>query len=188
MKFMKWATFLAVILTVSTFIFYKPSRVLIPEMNGVDCATKSICIDDISRLEEAEELIAHAVIEMEDVLGQLKNYPKAVFCSTQECFEKFGFKHAAARAVGKSALVIGPRGWKPHYIKHEIVHYWQAENIGIIKMLLMDDWLIEGMAYALSDDPRPELEQPWQSYRTKFTEWYKTVDQDTLVLAIKQLE
>jgi len=55
-------------------------------------------------------------------------------------------------------------------------------------MLLMDDWLIEGMAYALSDDPRPELEQPWQSYRTKFTKWYKTVDQDTLVLAIKQLE
>ncbi len=93
-----------------------------------------------------------------------------------------------ARAVGKSALVIGPRGWKPHYVKHEIVHYWQAENIGIIKMLLMDDWLIEGMAYALSDDPRPELEQPWQSYRTKFTEWYTTVDQDTLVFAIKQLE
>ena len=96
MKFIKWATLLVVILTVSTFIFYKPSRVLIPEMNGVNCATKSICIDDISRLEEAEELIALAVIEIEEVLGQLKNYPKAVFCSTQECFEKFGFKHAAA--------------------------------------------------------------------------------------------
>ena len=94
---------------------------------------------------------------MEDVLGPLKNYPKAVFCATQECFETFGFKQAAASAVGKSALVIGLRGWKPHYIKHEIVHYWQAENIGIIKMLLMDDWLIEGMAYALSDDLSPHF-------------------------------
>lgn len=137
MKFIKWATLLALIFTVSTFIFYKPSRVLIPEMNGVNCATKSICIDDISRLEEAEALVARSVVEIENRLGPLQNYPKFVLCSAQRCFEKFGFKRAAAHAVGKSGIVIGPGGWMPHYVKHEIIHHWQAENIGVIKMLLL---------------------------------------------------
>jgi hypothetical protein len=54
-------------------------------------------------------------------------------------------------------------------------------------MLLVDDWIIEGMAYALSDDPRPELEQPWQSYRARFSEWYLTVDQPDMSLAIDAL-
>ncbi|MGD8583309.1 MAG: hypothetical protein PVF35_05290 [Gammaproteobacteria bacterium] len=184
MIFFKWITFLSIILVLVVIVFYKPSRILIPEINGVACATTSICIDDMNRLKEAEDLIARSVIEVEDKLGPLKNYPKSVFCSTQECYESFGFEHASAHAIGRSGIVIGPAGWQPHYVKHEIIHYWQAENIGVIRMLFIDDWIIEGMAYALSDDPRPELEQPWQTYRTRFSDWYRSVEQPDVLLAI----
>lgn len=187
MKHFKWLIFLSVILVIATFVFYKPSRILIPEINSVACATSSICIDDMTRLREAEELIARAVIEMEDKLGPLKNYPKTVFCSTQACYESFGFKDAAAHAIGRSGIVIGPRGWQPHYVKHEVIHYWQAENIGVIRMLFVDDWIIEGMAYALSDDPRSELEQPWQSYRMQFSDWFRTVDRVDIKIAIDSI-
>lgn len=187
MKHVKWIIFLSVIIVIASFVFYKPSRILIPEINGVACATTSICIDDMARLRQAEDLIARAVIEMEDKLGPLKNYPKTVFCSTPACYESFGFKDAAAHAIGRSGIVIGPAGWQPHYLKHEIIHYWQAENIGVIRMLFVDDWIIEGMAYALSDDPRSELAQPWQSYRARFSEWYRAVDQADMSLAIDTL-
>ena len=102
-------------------------------------------------------------------------------------FERFGFSRAAAAAVGKSAIVVGPRGWLPHYVKHELVHYWQAENIGVIRMLFCDDWLIEGMAYALSDDPREQLAPPWQAYRQEFRDWYAGIEADSLLSAIDAL-
>jgi hypothetical protein len=187
MKYFKWIVFLSVILVFAVFMFYKPSRILIPEINDVSCATTSICIDDMSRLKQAEELIATSVLEIENRLGPLQNYPKTVFCSAQACYEKFGFKHAAAHAIGRSGIVIGPRGWEPHYVKHEIIHYWQAENIGMVRMLFVDDWIIEGMAYALSGDPRAELDQPWQSYRAKFSDWYRSVGQNDLSVAIKSI-
>ena len=184
MKWVKWIVLLGVVLTVLTFKYYRPARILIPEINDVNCVTISICIDDLSRLTEAEDLLASAVIEMEQRLGPLKNYPKTVFCSTQACFRRFGFDEAAAVAVGRTGIIVGPRGWAPHYLKHEIIHYWQAENIGVIRALFVDDWLIEGMAYALSGDPRPQLEQPWQSYRDRFNAWYQTIDMGDLASAV----
>lgn len=187
MKYIKWAVAIAAFLIITVFVIYKPSRILIPEINGVECVTKAICIDDITRLEEAEVLVAASVVAIENDLGHLKNHPKFVLCSTQECYEKFGFKRAAAHAIGKSGIVIGPDGWLPHYVKHEIIHHWQAENIGIIRMHLVDEWLIEGMAYALSDDPRQELAPPWQAHRKKFFQWYNSIDQSNLVTAIHSM-
>jgi len=187
MKYIKWTLSIVALFILAVFVIYKPSRILIPEMNGVECVTQAICIDDTARLEEAEALVADAVIDIENTLGPLKNYPKFVLCSTQRCYEKFGFKRAAAHAIGKSGIVVGPRGWIPHYVKHEIIHHWQAENIGIIEMLFVDEWLIEGMAYALSNDPRQELAEPWQAHREKFIEWYQSIDRNNLVTAIRSM-
>ena len=187
MKYIKLMVLLVVVSIISVFVFYKPARILIPEINRVECVTKAICIDDISRLQEAEKRLMRSVVDVEEKPGALTNFPKVVFCATRQCQESFGFRHSAASIIGRTGIIIGPRGWQPHYVKHEIIHYWQAENIGVIKMLLVDDWLIEGMAYALSDDPRSELEQPWQSYRTKFTQWYTDVDQNNLASAINRV-
>ena len=157
-----------------------------PEINDVVCATDSICMDDLSRLREAETLLADAVLDVEARLGKLENFPKAIFCSTQACYETFGFRHSSASAVGRTAIVVGPRGWKPHYIKHELIHFWQAEKFGVIRLLFVDEWFREGMAYFLSDDPRAELQEPWQSYRQRFADWVNTAGDTNLSVAIEQ--
>ena len=186
MKAFKWIVLLLMLCIFSVFVFFKPSRVLIPEINDVSCATGSICMDDLSRLREAETLLADAVLDVEHKLGKLENFPKAIFCSTQVCYENFGFRHSSASTVGKTALVVGPRGWKSYYLKHELIHYWQAENIGVIRMLFLDEWFREGMAYYLSDDPRAGLQEPWQTYRNRFADWVNTTGSQNMSLAIER--
>jgi hypothetical protein len=186
MKVVKWTTVIASLTILSLFVLFKPARVLIPEVNGVRCATGSICIDDLSRLQQAESLLADAVIDVERKLTPLNDYPRAIFCSTQVCYEKFGFEQSAASAVGSYAVVIGPRGWEAHYLKHELIHYWQAENLGVIRMLMMDEWFREGMAYLLSDDPRRALHEPFQTYRSRFADWYNTAERDNMAIAVGQ--
>ena len=186
MKAFKWIILLNTLIVPCIFIFFKPSRVLIPEINDVSCATGSICMDDLSRLREAETLLADAVLEVEAKLGKLENFPKAIFCSTQACYETFGFRHSSASAVGKTAIVVGPRGWKSYYLKHELIHYWQAEKFGVIRMLFVDEWFREGMAYYLSDDPREALQEPWQSYRQRFADWVNRAGSQNMSLAIER--
>jgi hypothetical protein len=68
--------------------------------------------------------------------------------------------------------VIGPRAWKPFYVRHELIHYSQAERLGTLSLLLKPQWFVEGMAYALSQDPRAPLAEPFESYRRSFLAWY----------------
>lgn len=186
MKAVKWVVLTIILVVLCLFVFFKPSRVLIPEINDVVCATGSICMDDLSRLREAETLLADAVLDIERKLGKLENFPKAIFCSTQTCYEKFGFRDSSASAVGRTAIVVGPRGWKSHIIKHELIHYWQAEQFGVLRMWFVDEWFREGMAYVLSDDPRAELQEPWQTYRQRFNHWYDTSAPPNPSIAIEQ--
>ncbi len=71
------------------------------------------------------------------------------------------------------AIAIAPRGWQPHYLAHELIHYWQADQFGSLTLLIGEQWLIEGMAYALSNDPRVALREPFESYRQRFNGWYR---------------
>ena len=82
-------------------------------------------------------------------------------------YEKtFGFTGNVAYSVGDAAVVVSTRGWKPYLIRHELIHCLQVERIGGFRMILhTPTWLIEGMAYSMSDDPRHPLQEPWESYR-----------------------
>jgi hypothetical protein len=86
-------------------------------------------------------------------------------------FNYFGLGNIAGFTFGAFGIAIAPRGWKKHYVAHELIHYWQAENFGSIVLLIVEPWLIEGMAYALSNDPRKELHERFESYRRTFYEW-----------------
>jgi hypothetical protein len=123
--------------------------------------------------ENALEAVASAV-------GPFKDQPRVTFCTTETCFQAFGFNTASAGTVGKSGIVISPRGWEPHYIRHEMIHYRQAEELGMLASLFEPEWLIEGMAYALSDDPRDRLSEPWEHHRVKFNAWFTNAGTDSL--------
>lgn len=160
---------------------YKPGKILAPHLvEGITCTSAEICIEDVSRIREATGLYQSALQFVDSAAGPFEKPPRAVFCSTEACFRSFGFNKASAHAVGKSGIVISPRGWTSYYLRHEMIHYLQAEQLGVLKQWLGPEWFIEGMAYSLSDDPRQPLSHPWQQYRSEFDAWYQTVGKENL--------
>jgi hypothetical protein len=180
-----WVVITILLLPIVTLVAYKPSRVFMPSLVGVECPTERICIDDKSRFDHRKSLYDSAMADIEGQIGGFSYAPKIIFCATQQCFESFGFKRAAAHTLGKVATVIGPKGWRDYYVKHKLIHQWQADHIGSLTMLFVPEWLTEGMAYYLSDDPRSKLSEPWQSYRAKFAAWYEKADKKHFVAQIK---
>ena len=165
----------------ATWAFCKPLRVLAPQLvAGVSCVTAVICMDDPSRHAEAERLYNDSLRFVASSVAPIGKNPRVVFCSTQACFESFGFSRSAASTVGVSGIVVSPRGWIPRYLRHEMIHHLQAERLGVLKQWRSPDWFKEGMAYSLSGDPRPELAEPWQQYRREFEAWYRTVGKERL--------
>ena len=173
-------TIMLLSLPLAAWAFFKPVRILAPELAGVSCVNAAICIDDPSRLGEASALYQGALEFVDSSIGEIENPPRVVFCTTEACNELFGFK-AAANTIGTFGIVISPRAWKPYYLRHEMIHHLQKERLGNIRgWLVTPDWFIEGMAYFLSEDPRPTLPEPWQQYRFQFDAWYQQVGKEHL--------
>ena len=180
-KFIWILVALLVAAPLASWAFYKPVRVLAPSWVGnVSCVSQHICLEDEGRVAEAMGLYENALRATADAVGPFLKSPRVTFCSTAHCFQSFGFSQAAAAAVGRSGIVIGPRGWEDHYLRHEMIHYRQAEELGMLAPLVHPEWLIEGMAYALSGDPRDSLTEPWESYRRQFDDWYRENGGDRL--------
>ena len=53
-------------------------------------------------------------------------------------------------------------------------------NPVVFSLLLLPEWLVEGMAYSLSADPRQPLSEPWEKHRTRFDAWLQKVGKDGL--------
>jgi hypothetical protein len=173
MKFAKWSIVALFLLPVSTFAFYRPIRVLMPEVFGVSCNEHRVCVDDPAMLDTAAALFSNSKRYLETQWGLSIEEPKIIFCSTEKCQNTFGHAKTAGYTLGTFGIVIQPRGWKEFYVVHELIHYWQSENYGSLVLLYGKPWVIEGMAYALSNDPRKDLHEPFESYRRQFTDWYR---------------
>jgi hypothetical protein len=159
-----------------TWAVFKPIRVVAPEwVGGISCISAKICAEDVSRSGEAISLYRDAVNSVASAVGPFLDEPVVVFCATMDCARSFGFRKAAAIAIGKFGIVVGPRGWKPYYLRHEMIHHRQAEELGVLRQWRSPEWFKEGMAYSLSEDPRQPLTEPWQQYRTEFETWYEGV-------------
>ncbi|OAI13978.1 hypothetical protein A1507_15900 [Methylomonas koyamae] len=173
MKYSSWFVVILLLLPISALAFFKPVRVLIPEAFGVRCNEQNLCIDDVSQLAAAESLLSNSKTYLATQWGLSIGEPKIIFCSTEQCRSAFGLSNKAGFTLGNFAIAIAPRGWRQHYVAHELIHHWQAASFGSLTLLTGEQWLIEGMAYALSNDPRMELHQPFESYRQRFNDWYR---------------
>ena len=162
-------------LPLTAWAFVKPVRVLAPQLAGLTCHGR-VCLDDPSRLSEATRLYENAVRYVRDNVGDFEAEPRAVFCSTKACSGSFGFHSANAYTFGTAGVVISDRGWKPYFVRHELIHHLQNERLGSLRAwLIKPDWFREGMAYSLSQDPRRPLPEPLQGYRSEFETWFKRV-------------
>ena len=151
------------------------------------CNELNICVDDIKQLDAATSLATSAKENLLTQHGLSVGNPKAIFCSTNKCKETFGLSKVGGLAFGSFAVAVAPRGWKEHYVAHELIHHWQATHFGSLVLITGEQWLIEGMAYALSDDPREILSQPFESYRQQFREWDKGRTSAPLEQAIAEM-
>ena len=167
-----------VIVQLAAWYIVKPIRVIAPELMGITCPLKYVCVDDMTRLQEATALHMEGATFVTSKLSPLKATPKVIFCSTVACAESFGLGARSAVTVARFGTVIGPKAWKPYYIRHEMIHVLQGEQIGVIRLLLKPSWFVEGMAYALSEDPREKLAEPFETYRKLFRKWYQTTSKE----------
>lgn len=149
---------------------YKPSRALTPETFGLQCAY-NLCLDDPAQRQPTARLVAEAKQQLRIGHGLTVGNPKIIVCYDETCRNTFGLGRRAGMTVGTFAIVIAPRGIARHYVAHELIHYWQGETFGNLVRWRGKPWVIEGMAYALSDDPRAELAPPFEGYRQRFLRW-----------------
>ena len=138
-------------------------------------------------ISKAIALKQDAVAYLESQVGTFVAVPRVLYCSSAACAKSYGFSSQGAYTVGSYGIVVGPRGWQPHFVRHELIHHLQVERWGSLRTwLLKPDWLIEGMAYSLSEDPRHPLPEPLQGWRQKFEEWHATAHEGLWTEADKQ--
>ena len=157
----------------------RPAEVL-QSIAGFACANERVCAEDPSRLAEASALYQNAAEFLARSVAPLQRQPLAVFCSTPYCYSLTGESGSAAKTVGKFVIVISPRGWKPFFVRHEMIHRLQSDKLGVFGMYGKPEWFIEGMAYALSQDPREPLIEPFETDRARFRAWYSGVGKERL--------
>ncbi|EOH6078440.1 hypothetical protein ACMAVI_006672 [Burkholderia cenocepacia] len=165
-------TGLLVALPIAAYALVKPLRVVAPALiPGVSCPSADICTDDVAKLGAAQQLYRDGSARAAAAVGAFRAAPRVVFCSTRTCADAFGLGARAGLTLGDFGVVIAPRGWQTYFLAHELIHHRQAEVLGNLAVVTKPRWLIEGMAYALSDDPRHPLAQPFESWRTQFAAW-----------------
>jgi hypothetical protein len=174
------AVFAAHLIPAAAWAMVKPLRVIAPELVGLTCTSDRICIDDLSRIEEARKLLIEAESYVGADLGAVRKRPTAVFCATAECASKFGLGRSVAFSVGTIGIILSERAWHPHFVRHELIHQKQNEQLGVINAwLFKPSWLVEGMAYSRSHDPRRPLPEPLESWRAKYEAWEKAIPSST---------
>ncbi|UFS63349.1 hypothetical protein LOH54_04270 [Sulfurimonas sp. HSL-3221] len=174
------AALLIAAIILCTWAFYKPVRIIAPQLAGVSCFGDTLCTDDASRLKDAAALYEEALRFVDTSVGEIKNAPRTVFCSSEACSESFGLGRRSAITLGTFGIIIGPMAWKRYYVRHEMIHHLQNERLGMISVLRAPKWFTEGMAYSLSKDPRPKLKDPFEHYRSQFDNWYSRVGEERL--------
>lgn len=155
------------LIPVATVATPSPLRAFAPGLFGLVCEDR-VCVDDARRLAEAQELVRSARADVTQKLGAPHTLPLALFCSSEACFGTFGRRRSTAVTFGGKAILIGPRGWAAHFVRHELIHVAQYEKLGTLRAWRGTKWINEGMAYSLSEDPRRPLPAELEAWRTQY--------------------
>ncbi|EAY66205.1 hypothetical protein BCPG_04581 [Burkholderia cenocepacia PC184] len=166
-------TGLLVALPIAAYALVKPLRVVAPALiPGVSCPSADICTDDAAKLGAAQQLYRDGSARAAAAVGPFRGRAaRRVLLDARVCPMRSASAHARGLTLGDFGVVIAPRGWQTYFLAHELIHHRQAEVLGNLAVVTKPRWLIEGMAYALSDDPRHPLAQPFESWRTQFAAW-----------------
>jgi hypothetical protein len=171
-------------LPIGAWSFFKPIRVIAPELNGLTCAG-AVCVENLSTLSRAEELHATAMGNIAGKLRPLSSPPRAMFCSTKKCYQSFGGRGAGI-AVFNLGVVIAPESWNLHIVEHELIHMLQAQELGLRGRERTPMWFKEGMPFYISDPPEadlPDYAKPWVA---EYMAWEQRVGRENVWSQIRE--
>jgi len=171
----------------AAFAVPNPLRAFVPEMFGLICDVDRICVDDAEQLPRARDLTVSALAAVTEKLGPHEFRPRVIFCRSEECFHIFGRRRSTADTFGDKAILIGPRGWAPHYVEHELIHVAQYQRLGFWRAWRAPQWLREGMAYSLSGDPRRPLPGELEEWRARFEGWHRGEKGEALWIRVREV-
>lgn len=174
---------IAVMIPAAAWLFFKPIRIIAPELNGVTCAGP-VCVDDSAALPMAEQLYAEGMANVAAKLTALNRPPRAVFCSTRACYRAFGGRGAGV-AVFDLGIVIAPHAWQTYIVEHELIHILQAQELGLLGRERTPIWFKEGMAFHVSDPPPDGLPDYAQGWAGQYREWEARVGRENVWEAIR---
>ena len=174
-------------LPVATWAFAKPTRMLTPGVFGVTC-TGAVCVENDSQIDRAVALYDEAYQFVELRLSKFETKPRMIFCSTARCYRSFGGDRERAISYPMIGSLISPDAWKPHFIRHELIHRSQFQKLGAIRTMLSPTWFREGMAYSLSEPPDEDLPPQFREYKERYDRWAGPVGPGQIWSAAKQLE
>jgi hypothetical protein len=119
---------------------------------------------------EDREKVARIVIEAKekiiDFYGSAISSPDFLICSTYECFSGLGGTVQRGLQLGKSKILISPKGITAPILAHEWSHAelrtrMDARMDGIFGIPSVPTWFDEGLAVAVSDEPA-HSEKIWE--------------------------
>jgi hypothetical protein len=135
---------------------FKPVRILAPTLNGVTCVGQ-VCVEDPSRLAQAQRLQHDAVAAVARKLAPLEQAPLTVFCSTRQCYQSFGGGMERGATLFDWGVILPPESWVAHIVEHEYIHMLQAQQLGLLGRQQTPEWFKEGMPFLLSEPPGYDL-------------------------------
>jgi hypothetical protein len=176
-----------IIIPLLAWVIVKPVRVIAPQLVGISCPRAVVCVENITQFQTAADLYSDALTFISAEVATIEGSPKVIFCSSEACAQSFGLGKRSAVTFGAFGTVISPRAWRPYYVRHEMIHYLEGERLGVLQLLFKPSWFVEGMAYALSLDPRSPLAEPFEGYRKQFLSWYASIDKRALWIEARKL-
>lgn len=166
------------LLPAGAWAFFKPVRIVAPDLNGVTCAG-AVCVEDMATRALAAELHATAMANVAAKLRPLSSPPRAVFCSTPECYGSFGGRGCGI-TVFNLGVVIAPECWQLHIVEHEFIHMLQAQELGLLGRERTPMWFKEGMPFHVSQSPEfdlPDYARPWAA---RYMAWEQQVGRENV--------
>ena len=173
-------------LPVATWAFAKPVRMLAPGVMGVTCHG-AVCVENEDKIDEAQALYDGAYRFVESRLSHFDTKPRMIFCNTARCYRSFGGGRERAISYPKIASLISADAWKAHFVRHELVHHLQFQELGAVGTMLDPEWFREGMAYSVSDPPEEDLPLQFRKYQERYDQWVITIAPGQLWSEAKRL-
>lgn len=118
-------------------------------------------------------------------LGPLRSPPRAVFCSTRECYSSFGGGRESGAAIFHLGVIISPESWQTYIVEHELIHMLQAQELGLRGRERTPLWFKEGMPFFISDPPEFDLPEYAKPLASEYQRREKLVGRENVWHAIQ---